>query len=117
MRSFLLWGFCLSMIAFGVNELLPTGFALEQMHRLRYPNYLLTILACSKFAGVAVLLGVGRGRLREWALAGFAIDLAGAFASHVLVGDYLLSLGSVFYGAWLAALIAINETARLPEGT
>ena len=58
------------------------GFA-----RLGYPQYLLTILGIAKLLGAAALVQNSVPRLREWAYAGFTIDLIGAVASHVFAGD------------------------------
>jgi hypothetical protein len=54
---------------------------------LGYPLYLLPFLGVAKILGViSVLLPILR-ELKEWAYAGIAIDLVGAFYSHMSVGD------------------------------
>jgi len=42
---------------------------------------------------VAVLLGPAPARLKEWAYAGFAIDLASALIAHFAVGDGVSAWG------------------------
>lgn len=58
------------------------GFA-----HLGYPVYFMTILGAAKLLGVVTLLAPGLPRLKEWAYAGFAINLLSAAASHLASGD------------------------------
>jgi DoxX-like family len=44
-------------------------------------------LSCAKLLGVALLLAPTPARLKEWAYAGFAINLASALIAHLSVGD------------------------------
>ena len=44
-------------------------------------------LSWAKFVGVLLLLAPVPARLKEWAYAGFAIDLASALIAHFAVGD------------------------------
>lgn len=61
--------------------------AVEGYTHLGYPLYFLTILGVAKLLGVATLLVPGLPRLKEWAYAGFMINLVSAVASHLAVGD------------------------------
>lgn len=54
---------------------------------LGYPLYFMTILGVSKLVGVATLLAPGLPRLKEWAYAGFAINMSAAVVSHLASGD------------------------------
>lgn len=54
---------------------------------LGYPLYFMTILGAAKLLGVAALLAPGFARLKEWAYAGFTINLASAALSHLAMGD------------------------------
>jgi hypothetical protein len=85
------WGslgvFCLAMVGGGVADLVRLQPQVEIMQTLQYPLYLLTIIGAAKLAGVAVLVAPGKPILKEWAYAGFSIDLVGAAASHLFVGD------------------------------
>jgi len=56
---------------------------------LGYPPYLLTILGTAKLLGALALLQNRLPTLREWAYAGFTINLLGATASHLFAGDPL----------------------------
>jgi DoxX-like protein len=61
----------------------------ETLTHLGYPGYLLVILGAAKLLGSAALLQTRVPTLREWAYAGFMIDLIGAVASHAFTGDPL----------------------------
>lgn len=98
--------FCLVMIAGGVTDVLHFEMQVETFERLLYPTYLLTIVGTAKLIGVVVIAMPGQPVLKEWAYAGFTIDLVGAAASHAFVSDPLfptilpllvLALGLVSY--------------------
>jgi hypothetical protein len=79
--------FAVVMAGSAIGYLLHAAPFAQAIAHLGYPAYLLTILGVAKLAGVAALLQPRLPWLREWALAGFVIDLAGAAASHLFVGD------------------------------
>ncbi len=54
---------------------------------LGYPLYFMTILGTAKLLGAATLLAQGLPRLKEWAYAGFFINMVAAIASHLASGD------------------------------
>lgn len=97
------------------------------MEHLGYPMYFIKGLGVAKLLGVGALL-FGRGRLKEWAYAGFAFDLIGAAVSHFSVGDGVatasipvafLSLLAVSYVTerrrHLANAHAHGDEARIPN--
>jgi hypothetical protein len=59
----------------------------DTLLHLGYPPYILTILGTAKLIGAFALLQPRWSTLREWAYAGFTINLIGATASHVFAGD------------------------------
>ena len=59
----------------------------DGLSSLGYPAYLLVILGTAKLLGSLALLQTRLPKLREWAYAGFTINLLGAAASHVLAGQ------------------------------
>lgn len=59
----------------------------DAIAQLGYPAYLLIILGTAKLLGGPALLQNRLPILREWAYAGFTIDLIGATASHLFAGD------------------------------
>ena len=54
---------------------------------LGFPAYFRVELALAKLLGVALLLAPVPARLKEWAYAGFAINLVSALVAHLAVGD------------------------------
>ena len=54
---------------------------------LGYPVYSLTLLGTAKLIGVISLLQTRYTLLKEWAYAGFTINLIGATWSHLAVGQ------------------------------
>ena len=71
----------------GVQKLLHSDEMVGNMTHLGYPEYLLTILGIAYLLGIVALWQPWSAALREWAHAGFAIAMLGAFASHLFVGD------------------------------
>jgi hypothetical protein len=74
---------------------------------LGYPLYFMTILGAAKAIGIVVLLAPGLKRLKEWAYAGFVVNLVSAAASHLASGDPpssavlpLVLLGAVLTSWW-----------------
>jgi uncharacterized membrane protein YphA (DoxX/SURF4 family) len=80
-----------------VPDLLRMPEAEALFRHLGYPAYLLPFLGVAKLLGVVAILIPGFPRLREWAYAGFAFDLAGAMYSGIAVGDPV--------SAWLPIVI------------
>ena len=78
--------FCLQMIFTAYAQLRLPEVA-EAFTRLGFPGYFRVELSWAKLLGVALLLGPAPARLKEWAYAGFAINLASALIAHLAVGD------------------------------
>jgi hypothetical protein len=78
--------FCLQMSFTAYAELRLPQVA-EAFTHLGFPGYFRVELSWAKLLGVALLLAPVPARLKEWAYAGFAIDLASAFIAHLAVGD------------------------------
>jgi hypothetical protein len=78
--------FCLQMSFTAYAELrLPQVDA--AFTHLGFPGYFRVELSYAKLLGVALLLAPVPARLKEWAYAGFVIDLASALIAHLAVGD------------------------------
>ena len=95
--------FCLEMSFTAYYELLPQGA--EAFARLGFPaSYFRMELSLAKLAGVAALLiPMVPARVKEWAYAGFAINLVSALITHLSLGQGPQSWGpsaitSVFWG-------------------
>jgi hypothetical protein len=59
----------------------------EAFTHLGFPGYFRVELSLAKLVGVVLLLAPVPARLKEWAYAGFAIDLGSAVIAHLSVGD------------------------------
>lgn len=59
----------------------------EAFSHLGFPGYFRVENSLAKLAGLLVLLLPAPARLKEWAYAGFAIDLGSAVVAHLAVGD------------------------------
>jgi hypothetical protein len=78
--------FCLQMSFTAYAQLRLPQVAAAFEH-LGFPAYFRVELSLAKFLGVALLLAPVPARLKEWAYAGFGIDLASALIAHLAVGD------------------------------
>src|SRR5215813_6742152 len=78
--------FCLQMSFTAYAQLRLPEVAQEFTH-LGFPDYFRIELSWAKLLGVVLLLAPVPPRLKEWAYAGFAINLASALIAHLSVGD------------------------------
>jgi hypothetical protein len=83
--------FCLEMGFTACYMLFRLPEGAQAITRLSFPAYFRVELAWAKLIGVVVLLAPGPkgapARLKEWAYAGFAINLASALIAHLSMGD------------------------------
>jgi hypothetical protein len=78
--------FCLQM-SFTVYAQLSLPEVAQEFARLGFPGYFRVELSWAKLLGVVLLLAPVPARLKEWAYAGFAINLASALIAHFTLGD------------------------------
>ena len=78
--------FCLQM-AFTAYAQLMLPQVSDAFTHLGFPAYFRVEVSWAKLVGVLILLAPAPARLKEWAYAGFAIDLGSAIYAHVAVGD------------------------------
>ena len=78
--------FCLQ-IGFTAYAQLRLPQVAEAFTHLGFPTYFRVELSWAKLLGVVLLLAPVPARLKEWAYAGFAIDLGSALIAHLSVGD------------------------------
>lgn len=78
--------FCLQM-SFTAYAQLSLPQVAEAFAHLGFPAYFRVQLSWAKLIGVVLLLAPVPPRLKEWAYAGFAIDIVSAIIAHVAVGD------------------------------
>jgi putative oxidoreductase len=86
--------FCLEMIFTAYYELMVLPQAAQAFARLGFPaDFFRVELSWAKVVGVAALiLPMVPARLKEWAYAGFAINLVSALIAHSAHGDGLKAL-------------------------
>jgi hypothetical protein len=82
------------------------------MASLGYPDYVLNILGVAKLIGVIVLLAPGCAKLKEWAYAGFTIDLIGATWSHLASGQQQEAIHPVIFLVVLAISYGLRPASR-----
>jgi hypothetical protein len=78
--------FCLQM-SFTAYAQLRLPQLVQEFNHLGFPAYFRVELSWAKLIGVALMLAPVPARLKEWAYAGFAINLASALIAHLSVGD------------------------------
>src|SRR3954470_15695088 len=92
--------FCLQMSFTAYSQMRVPQVAQAFTH-LGFPDYFRVELSWAKLIGVVLMLAPAPARLKEWAYAGFAINLASALVAHLAVGD-----GPEAWG-WAAATSAL----------
>ncbi len=78
--------FCLQM-SFTAYAQLRLPQVADAFAHLGFPAYFRVELSWAKLIGVVLLLAPVPARLKEWAYAGFAINLGSALIAHFSVGD------------------------------
>ena len=78
--------FCLQM-GFTAYAQLTLPQVADAFTHLGFPDYFRVELSWAKVVGIGLLLAPVSARLKEWAFAGFAINLASALIAHLSVGD------------------------------
>lgn len=84
--------FCIGIFPGAIMDIVQPPVAIEAMAILGLPLYVLTLIGIWKVLGVLALASFRWPTLREWAYAGFVIDLTGAAWCHAAVGDTLPSI-------------------------
>jgi hypothetical protein len=78
--------FCLQ-ISFTAYAQLRLPQVAQAFTHLGFPGYFRVELSWAKLLGVVLLLAPVPARLKEWAYAGFSINLASALIAHFALGD------------------------------
>src|SRR5208283_392095 len=78
--------FCLQIVFTAYAQLRLPQVA-DAFTHLGFPAYFRVELSLAKLLGVVLLLAPEPTRLKEWAYAGFAINLVSALIAHLSVGD------------------------------
>jgi hypothetical protein len=78
----------LGMLSTGIVQIIKLPHeAVENVVRLGYPVYVMTILGVWKILGVIAVLVPKYPLIKEWAYAGFFFTMSGAAISHIVVSD------------------------------
>lgn len=84
--------FALFMAFTSIPTLMNKPEALQFMQHLGYPLYFCMFISVAKILGAIALLIPGRYRFKEWAYAGMAFDIIGAFYSIISVDGFNVGL-------------------------
>ena len=93
----------------GVLDTLLPPEALEILGHLGYPAYFGRMLGIGKLLGAIVVAAPGLARAKEWAYAGFTIDLLAAAVSHGMSGD---DIGKVLTPIVVLAIVLTSWALR-----
>ena len=99
-----LW-LALGMLSTGIVQLLKMEEEVDNITKLGYPVYFLTLLGIWKILGVAALLIPKFPLLKEWAYAGFFFAMSGATFSRIASGD---SISEIFPSLLLLILTLVS---------
>ncbi len=86
------------MLLSAISSIMANPEGAAMMQHLGYPRSVLKLLSVSKIPGVVAILVPGYTRLKEWAYAGFAFDLIGAFHAGIAAGDPAMKWSFIFTG-------------------
>jgi hypothetical protein len=116
--------FCLQ-IAFTAYAQLSLPQVADAFAHLGFPSYFRVQLSWAKLVGVVLLLApFVPARLKEWAYAGFAFDIASAIIAHLAVGDGVKAWGwaagtgllwALSYVSWRSLQARRHAPARSSE--
>lgn len=107
--------FSIAMLSASIPYILSTAQTLAMVRdHLGYPGYIIPFMGVAKLLGVIVILIPGFPRLKEWAYAGFAIDLFGATYSIIAVGEPINHWGfmSIFIAVGAVSYIYYHKNLR-----
>ena len=76
-----------SFVIGGILNLTQSDQAVSTLQHLGYPLYFASILGAGKLLGAIITVVPGLPRLKEWAYAGFFINLTAAAFSRAAAGD------------------------------
>jgi hypothetical protein len=96
----------------GVANLFRVEHIGNDMARLGYPPYFMSVLGTWKVLGAITIASPRLSRVKEWAYAGMIFDLTGAAASRVAVADGIGALVAPL----VVALVVVVSWATRPAG-
>ena len=101
----------------GIMGALQRPTFIDIMKHLGYPDYVMTIIGVWYVLGGVALLVPGFSLLKEWAYAGLFFIYTGAIASHLAVGDGVVTLVGpiILTGLVIASWTWRPSTRRLDD--
>jgi len=110
--------FCLQM-AFTAYAQLRLPQVADAFKHLGFPPYFRVELSLAKMLGVLLLVMPVPPRLKEWAYAGFAIDIGSAIVAHLASGDGVQAWGwAVATGVlWALSYVFWRRLQAMPAAT
>ena len=93
----------LGMLSSGIVQLIRMKEEVDNITRLGYPIYFLSILGVWKILGVITVLIPRFPLLKEWAYSGFFFSMSGALFSHIASGNS----GSDLFGPSLLLVLTV----------
>lgn len=93
----------LGMLSSGIVQLVRMKEEVDNITRLGYPIYFLSILGVWKILGVITVFIPKFPLLKEWAYAGFFFSMSGALYSHIASGNS----GSDLFGPSLLLVLTV----------
>ena len=100
----------LDLFGSGLGALTRQEFLVEIMQHLGYPLYSMVIIGTAYIFAAVALLVPRRSLVKEWAYAGVAFAMMGAFASHAFSGDGFVE----FVGALIVMALAVASYMLRP---
>ena len=95
----------------GVANLLRLDHIANDMVRLGYPPYFMSVLGTWKVLGAIAIAAPRLSRAKEWAYAGMIFDLTGAAASRLAIAD---GIGAVLPPMVVALIVVVSWASRPP---
>lgn len=95
-----------------------TQLAIDGIRHLGYPDYFRVMLTIFKVIGALVLiLPFIKGRIKEWAYAGFAITMLSAFVSHWSVDGFngQTAFPLIIFAILVASYVSYHKLTRSVE--
>ncbi len=101
----------------GIGNLVAPPELVAAYEKLGYPLYVMVLLGVAKLLAAIAMLAPRFPRLKEWAYAGIAFDMIGAFYSHVMVGDPINEtiMPLVFLSLAMSSYFLRPADRRLPD--
>jgi len=98
-----------AFVGSGLANLLRAEHVANDMARLGYPSYFMSVLGTWKVLGAVAIAAPRLSRAKEWAYAGMIFDLTGAAASRAAIGE---GAGAVLTPIVVAMIVVASWASR-----